>query len=143
MICYILIFYYCAIAVVCLLVCLLTGFMYILPILQLNEQNNGREYSQSENKVVETVQGHDKETTTGPVKAIKRIKKPKVSKHTSGTSNSGAIEGMLMLISLFTCMHSFDDKSSTLSFLTRLVRLMAIYWLLLVDGLTFFLFRRC
>ncbi|CAD6256869.1 unnamed protein product [Miscanthus lutarioriparius] len=43
--------------------------------------------------MVETAQGHDKETTPGPVKATKRIKKLKASKHNLGTSNSGAIEG--------------------------------------------------
>jgi len=58
----------------------------------LNEQNSG-EYSQSENNMVETAQGHDKETTPGPVKAIKRIKKVKSSKHNLGNTNSGAIEG--------------------------------------------------
>ena len=52
--------------------------------------------------MVETAQGHDKETTPGPVKATKRIKKLKASKHNLGTSNSGAIEGMLLLIFLFS-----------------------------------------
>ena len=35
--------------------------------------------------MVETAQGHDKETTPGPVKATKRIKKLKASKHNLGT----------------------------------------------------------
>ncbi|CAD6264337.1 unnamed protein product [Miscanthus lutarioriparius] len=64
------------------------------PKAQSNEQNSG-EYSQSENNMVETAQGHDKETTPGPVKAIKRIKKQKASKHNLGNTNSGAIEGLL------------------------------------------------
>ncbi|XP_066348181.1 transcription factor E2FC-like isoform X2 [Miscanthus floridulus] len=62
------------------------------PKAQSNEQNSG-EYSQSENNMVETAQGHDKETTPGPVKATKRIKKLKASKHNLGNTNSGAIEG--------------------------------------------------
>lgn len=84
----------------------------------MNEQNSG-EYSQSENNMVETAQGHDKETTPGPVKAIKRIKKVKSSKHNLGNTNSGAIEGMLLLIFLFNLhvLHPFDGKSSMLSFL--------------------------
>ncbi|XP_066345285.1 transcription factor E2FB-like [Miscanthus floridulus] len=82
---------------------------------QSNEQNSG-EYSQSVNNMVETAQGHDKETTPGPVKATKRIKKLKASKHNLGTSNSGAIEGDAdpSLSSLNHCRHD-----SSLSLLTK------------------------
>ncbi|PWZ40929.1 Transcription factor E2FB [Zea mays] len=85
------------------------------PKAQLNEQNSG-EYSQSENNVVETAQGHDKETTPGPVKATKRIKKLKASKHNLNNTNSGAIEGDAdpSLSSLNHCRYD-----SSLSLLTK------------------------
>ncbi|KAL6885484.1 hypothetical protein ACP4OV_010263 [Aristida adscensionis] len=61
---------------------------------QSNEQNNGRENSQAEVNKEETVQGHDKESTAGPVKAIKRPKKPKAPKRNLGASDSfAAAEG--------------------------------------------------
>ncbi|XP_062225094.1 transcription factor E2FB-like [Phragmites australis] len=81
------------------------------------EQSNGRENSQAEVNNGETVKGHDKESTIGPVKAIKRSKKLKASKHTLGTSDSfKAIEGDAGP-SLFLSNHCRYDSS--LSLLTK------------------------
>lgn len=92
--------------------------------------------------MVETAQGHDKETTPGPVKAMKKMKKLKASKHNLGSTNSGAIDGMLLLIFLFNVLvlHPFDGKSSMLSFL-KICSFNGYLLALLVvvaDGLTFF-----
>lgn len=82
----------------------------------MNEQNNGGENLQAEINMGETVQGHDKETASGPVKVIKRMKKPKASKHTMGSYGSGAIEGDAVppLYSLNPCRYD-----SSLSLLTK------------------------
>ena len=92
--------------------------------------------------MVETAQGHDKETTPGPVKATKRIKKLKASKHNLGNTNSGVIEGMLLLIFLLKLhvLHPFDGKSSMLSFLQiSSVNGHLLAFTCIADGFTFFI----
>ncbi|PUZ46104.1 hypothetical protein GQ55_7G020900 [Panicum hallii var. hallii] len=85
-----------------------------MPNPQLNEQNNGGENSQAEINMRETAK--DKETTSEPVKVIKRVKKLKVSKQSVGTSDgSGAVEDAGP--SLHSINHCRYDSS--LSLLTK------------------------
>lgn len=68
----------------------------------------------------EAAQGNDKETTSEPVKVIKRVKKLKVSKNSIGTPDGSiAVEGMMLLIFSvsFHFVHSFDANDIVFYFL--------------------------
>ncbi|RCV32551.1 hypothetical protein SETIT_7G011900v2 [Setaria italica] len=87
-----------------------------MPNSQPNEQKNGGENSQAEINMGETTQGHDKDTTSEPAKVIKRVKKLKVSKHSTGTADgSGAVEGDSgpSLHSIYHCR--YDNSLSLLT----------------------------